>query len=239
VIGQPRDGRRRSRALAWALVLAALAAGCSGPDTFEVDVDFARGPQGFVAGFADYPPSNEPIYGLEADYRALPEPLDATRSALYIAGTNRSDDLFMYYKGQVDLEPGTAYRVSFEVELATEAPSGCGGVGGSPGENVWVKAGASLVEPRAVLDGQAILRMDVDKGQQSSGGRNALVLGDVANSRPCEEPFRWELKSLSGGRLWIQTSESGRAWIFFGSDSGFESRTALYYTRLRVRFDPS
>jgi hypothetical protein len=239
MVANGRLGAHRSRARSWALLVAALVPGCAGPDTVDLDFDFARGPRGFVGGFADYPPSNAAIYGLEADYRTLPEPLDTTRSALYIAGTNRSDDLFMYYKGEVRLEPGTAYRASFEVEFATEAPSGCGGVGGSPGENVYVKAGVSLVEPRAVLDDQGILRMDVDKGQQGSGGRNASVLGNVGNSRTCEEPVQWELKSLSGGPLPIQTSQTGRVWLFFGSDSGFEGRTALYYTRLRVRFDPS
>jgi hypothetical protein len=31
-------------------------------------------------------------------------------------------------------------RVSFDVEIATNVPSGCGGVGGAPGEGVTVKA---------------------------------------------------------------------------------------------------
>ena len=74
--------------------------------------------------------------------------------ALFISGVNRSDDLFMFYKGQVGgLQGGTTYQVSFQVEFATIAPSGCIGVGGAPGENVYIKAGATTerangIEPR-------------------------------------------------------------------------------------------
>ena len=44
-----------------AALLAAMLGGCSGSPTAPTDTltftfDFRRGPQGFVAGFADYPP---------------------------------------------------------------------------------------------------------------------------------------------------------------------------------------
>ena len=68
----------------------ALSLSCSGPTD-------ATGPQGWVAGFADYPADNEATFFLEADYQALPAPLDSSQGALYIAGTNRSDDLWMYF----------------------------------------------------------------------------------------------------------------------------------------------
>jgi hypothetical protein len=64
-----------------------------------------------------------------------------TNEKLFISGVNRSDDLFMYWKGQiVGLSPGTSYRASIEVEFATNVPSGCVGVGGSPGESVWISS---------------------------------------------------------------------------------------------------
>ena len=52
-----------------------------------------------MAGFADYPANDEEIFFLEADFRALLSPLDTSQRALFIAGTNRSGDLWMYYKG--------------------------------------------------------------------------------------------------------------------------------------------
>jgi len=73
------------------------------------------------------------------------------------------------------------------VEIATRTPSGCFDIGGAPGESVWIKAGATGVEPLPILIG-GDLRMNVDVGNQSQGGENAVVLGNVANSRSCEQP---------------------------------------------------
>jgi hypothetical protein len=216
----------------------ACAVGCSDTGSLGFDYDFARGPSGWVEGFADYPADQDAFFMLEADYRALPPPLDTSRSALYIAGTNRSDDLWMYYKTEVALPADTAYRVRFDAEIATATPSGCVGVGGSPGEGVTVKAGVSLVEPDRELDAAGWWRMNVDKGQQTQGGEDAVVIGDLANSRSCEQGPGWELKRLGGPPMMITTDSTGRAWLFVGTDSGFESRSAVYYTRFRALFEP-
>ncbi len=204
-------------------------------------VDFSTGQHGWTAGFSDYPAADEAIYHLQSDYRTLPAPLDTSQRALFISGVNRSDDLFMYWKGQiVGLPPGTRYRASFEVEFATNAQSGCFGVGGSPGESVWIKAGATDIEPESVLvDGFYL--MNIDKGNQSTSGENAVVLGDVASSQPCgpEAEAQWELKQLFGTETVEVTSDSdGRVWLLVGSDSGFESLTSLYYTRVLATFEP-
>ena len=43
----------------------------------------------------------------------------------------------MYYKGQVaGLDGNRRYSVRFDVEIATNVPNGCFGVGGAPGEAV-------------------------------------------------------------------------------------------------------
>ena len=36
----------------------------------------------------------------------------------------------------------------------------------------------------------------------------------------------------------ITTDRTGRAWLFDGTDSGFESRSAVYYTRFTAFFEP-
>ena len=44
---------------------------------------------------------------------------------------------------------------------------------------------------------------------------------------------------FSGGGAIIATSDDqGRLWLLFGSDSGFESLTTLYYTRVTVALSP-
>ena len=64
------------------------------------------------------------------------------------------------------------------------------------------------------------------------------MLGDVANSRRCEQSREWERKSFEGRRVPapVEISPSGRAWLFFGVDSGFEARTGIYFLRAEAAF---
>ena len=210
-------------------------------DALAFTSNFHRGEQGFVGDFADYPPAHKEIYFLTADYRPLPPPL-APHSALYATGSNRSDDLFMYFKGQVGgLVPGASYAVSASVEIATDVPSGCVGIGGAPGESVYVKVGATAVEPTSALDDLGHLRMKIDKGNQSRGGENAVVLGNITNSRTCEQwSPQWERKSFPGQSIPapVTAAEDGRIWLLFGTDSGYEGTTWIYFTRATVAFTP-
>ena len=199
--------------------------------------EFSQGMQGFVADFADYPPAQTEIYELTSDYRPLPSPLGPD-SALFISGVNRSDDLFMFFKRQIGgLVPSASYEVSVNVEIATDIPAGCFGIGGAPGESVWIKAGASEVEPSPVLEG-TWLRMNIDIGSQSNSGEDAVVLGNVANSRSCEQPRQWERKDFAAQSIpaSVTADADGRAWLMFGVDSGFEGRTDIYFTRATATF---
>lgn len=218
----------------------ALFAACNNDDPHTIRIDFAAGTQGWVAGFADYPVGEDAFYELDTGYRALVPPLNTGQNAQYITGNNHSDDLWMFYKGQVaGLDGNRRYSVRFDVEIATNVPNGCFGVGGAPGEGVTVKAGASEIEPEAVVDG-ADWRMNVDKGNQTGGGVNAVVLGDVASSTSCGETPQWELKQLSSGleSVAVTTDSRGSTWVFVGTDSGFEATTSVYYTWVVATFEP-
>jgi hypothetical protein len=150
----------------------------------------------------------------------------------------------MFLKRRVSgLAPDTAYRVELRVVFATDAPKGCAGIGGSPGESVFVKGGASGIEPLRVMDGtagHATWIMNVDKGNQANGGTDAQVLGDFANSGDCESSdFSYELKELSNlelPALNVTTDASGDVWLLLGTDSGFEGTTTIYYTEIEAIF---
>ena len=205
----------------------------------EFVFDFSDGVHGFVAGFADYPPAHAGSYELTSGYRTLPPPLEQ-QSALFISGDNHSDDLFMFFKGPIDgLARDVRYNVTVSVEIATSVPSECVGVGGAPGESVYVKAGATATEPLAVMDGK-YLRMNIDVGNQSNGGTEAVVLGNVANSVICGQPSRWELKSFEAKSVPspVSISADGRAWVLVGADSGFEAVTEIYFTQVSVTLTP-
>jgi hypothetical protein len=205
-----------------------------------VQVDFSGGSQNWVAGFADYPAGQETFFQLASGIQPLPTPLDQTKTGFFISGINHSDDLFMFLKAKVTgLKPNTVYQASFHVEFATSAPQGCPGVGGPPGEGVIVKAGASVAEPLAVLQSDGFLRMNVDKGQQALGGKDAIVIGNVANSSTdCANPV-FQTKALdSASAFSVQTDSTGSLWLLVGTDSGFEGTTSLYYRLVKVTFTP-
>lgn len=97
----------------------------SGIEYRSFSVDFRDGPQGFVADFADLPATDTAIYELMSGFGPLPSPLGPDE-ALFISGHNRSDDLFMFFRGQVGgLVPGARYNATVSVEIATDTPFGC------------------------------------------------------------------------------------------------------------------
>ena len=250
--GKGRDRRcgRRPRASRLALLLAMLFAGCGsgggGSDACaggaacsagEQIYDFANGAQEWRAGFADYPSGGEELYELRGALMPLPPQLGLAGTGYGLSGINYSDDLFMYLTRRVSgLAPGRVYRIDFVVEFATNAPSGCIGVGGAPGEHVTLKAGASSAEPEALPDADGFQRMSVDKGNQAQGGADASVLGHIGNTNSCPNAA-YQLKALGGGH-WAAADDSGGLWLIVGTDSGFEGRTALYYRRITVNLTP-
>jgi hypothetical protein len=207
-----------------------------------ITFDFAQSNFGWVPGFADYPSDADPVfYELESDYRPRPANLGSAGS-IFIHGHNHSDDLFMFLKKPLDgLAPNTLYKLIFYVELASKYPTGLGGIGGSPGDSVYLKAGGSTIEPDAVIqddDYGRYYRMNIDKGNQSEGGQDAIVLGTIA--KPEDGTFDYALieRDNLANPLHAWTSGSGRLWLLVGTDSGFEGATGLYYTKIIVEFEP-
>jgi hypothetical protein len=222
-------------------ILALLLTGCAedepAPDTATFVYDLDEGAQGWNAGFADYPEGEADEHELESEWRALPAPL-ASMNGIFISGNNHSDDLFMFIKRRLTgLEPNTRYALSFGVEFATNADSGCFGTGGPPGEGVAVKVGATEDEPKADQESQGEIRMNIDHGNQSTSGSDAVVIGNIANTQTdCGTNDRYELKTLDNedSPFEVFTGEDGSLWALFATDSAFESTTSIYFTRLEI-----
>ena len=139
----------------------------------------------------------------------------------------------MFLKRRIDgLRPNTVYAVSVSVDLATNLSAGLIGIGGSPGESVFVKAGASTVEPLAEEDGNRYLRMNIDKGNQARGGESMVVLGNVAHPEVANREYRVKTLDNVDMPLSVTTDGEGRVWLIVGTDSGFEGLTRLYYARI-------
>ncbi len=220
--------------------------GCAGqrptPEgVVELAFTFESGNEEWRGAFADYPSGREQDFHLAFEHRALPAEAGAPGSGLYLAGDNRSDDLFMFLTREVTgLRPQASYALTFELVLVSNAGSGCAGIGGAPGESVFLKVGASRSEPRVVPDASGLLRLDIDKGAQASGGANAQVIGNIANglSECSGTPFRVITRSNPAAPFLISTDERGALWLLVGTDSGFEGTTTLYYDSIRVVLEP-
>ncbi|MEJ8567214.1 hypothetical protein [Elongatibacter sediminis] len=240
--------------MSWTPVMAGFSAGsmalvrltaidghaCGRDEDFESTVHFSMdaGPGQWTALFADY--TVGALIEAEAEWTSLPAPL-AHLDGWFMAGTNVSDDLAMFLKTSVGgLQADTEYHVEMDVEYATNVQQGCAGIGGSPGESVYVKLGAADEEPMS-LDVSGNLELNIDKGNQASGGANAVVAGNMANRQTdCSGEGEWQLKTATTADtdFTARTDADGRLWLFCGTDSGFEGRSEIYVTAFTARMTP-
>lgn len=200
--------------------------------------DFNNGNEGWSTDFADLPADYDPsLYELGVSHTELPLTLPVVRRGMRIQGHNRSDDLFMFFKRKVTgLLPLRTYRVTYTIEFLSNAPESSVGVGGSPGAAVIVKAGATTFEPEVEVDSRDdYLRLNADKGNQSTGGTNLKVLGSIGI--PGDQEV-YTLKTLRGHIAYVDVTadSTGSVWLAFGTDSGYEGLTALYYTTVTADF---
>lgn len=200
-------------------------------ENISFEFDFNSGYEGWEGGFADYPVDNQ--MELEHDWRELPEPLDIQKS-LFITGDNQSDDLFMFFKKKfIGLQPNTSYSISFDIEFASKYPTNAIGAGGSPGEAVVMKVGASQIEPlplKSLKLGYLGYVMNIDKGGNSCEGKDMVVIGHIGVNDDTEN---YHLISNKSSNPFIVTSNSkGEIWAIVGTDSGFEGTTSIFYNRI-------
>jgi hypothetical protein len=206
------------------------------PRPLQIVADFNQGIAGWTGDSSDYSVADAPD-NVVFEQRALPAPLSG--KGYYVAGHNRSDDLFLYVKKQFGgFAPSASYKVSFTVKFATNVPTGCMGVGGSPGESVWVVGAASDIEPQAVVKGDR-KELNIDHGNQGGGGKAGQVLGTIGNSvTDCGTPV-YESKTVkSKEALTVKTDANGKLWLLVGIDSGFEAASQLAFQSVTVDAEP-
>ncbi|SDW01503.1 hypothetical protein SAMN05444487_10183 [Marininema mesophilum] len=203
--------------------------------TIKINDTFNEGTQGWTGEFADLPHTveNPALYQVKFDHEFLPLEIDSSQKGLSLTGMNRSDDLFMFVKKQIKVKPNTRYQVDFNFDIATNAVSGMMGVGGSPGESVYVKAGASSNEPKPIIDGD-YYRLNLDKGNQTVDGINAIKLGNLAKIQDKKPTYQVKNFNNQGKPFYAESDFKGNLWLFVGTDSGFEGLTKIYFPRIEA-----
>lgn len=202
---------------------------------FEFKYDFATSQNGWTGDFADYPVGEEDFYELDFSHDTLPAPLDKTKKALRIDGNNHSDDLFLFTKKKLTgLAPNTEYTIAFEFELASNFPANAAGVGGGPGSSTYIKAGANALEPKKEST-EDFYELNLEKGYQSQGGKDAIVLGTLGIT---DNDFVYKLieRDNDGQVFKAKTDGEGNIWVFLGVDSGFEGVHQFYITKANIQF---
>ncbi len=226
------------------MVFGSMLAGCNTTDSSSeepeavFEYDFREMKSGWEPFFTNYNVGNREGMDFDTGYRSLPEPLNTADMAQYIRATNQSDDVKMLFRRQVNrLEPNTEYSVQFVIRFGTSVPSGCLGIGGSPGGSVRVITDVSRMMPEPIIEDEYYLLNVEQAGNPEEWYQNAIV-GDIANSRDCEDGYQYEIKELQSdpGHASVITDENGAAWLLFGTRSGFEGTTELYYTYFKAEF---
>lgn len=242
--------KRRLLLILLALVLLTSLIACvpPTPSLVNLEFDFRDGKVGWEHGFAEYAPDMR--MELDGGLRPLPSELEIEGTGYYLQGMNGSDDLFMFLKRQLGTDdgiiPGQEYRINFTIVFASNAPSGAVGVGGAPGESVFLKAGASAIEPEAYLDTDMdYYVMNVDKGGLGATGEGEAgsIVGHIANGIPAEEvdlqdPPYVSLERQHEHKYTVTASPDGELWLLIGTDSGFEGLTGIYYQSISVTLEP-
>ncbi|WP_276498489.1 hypothetical protein [Pontibacter litorisediminis] len=230
----------------WLIIaLTASVFGCADDDPTVLPSDgysytFEQGNEGWQGGFADYPSDWErERFEFAFAHDDLPPEVGEEGGAMRISGRNISDDLFLFMKKQITgLEPNRTYSATFRIELASQYPENSVGIGGSPGASVYLKAGGSTVEPVPVETDEAgnNIRMNIDKGNQSQGGEDMVVLGTVGI--PGDE-FTYQLirRDNQQNPVEVTADSNGSLWVIVGTDSGFEGTTTLYYHTIEVELE--
>ena len=141
------------------------------------------------------------------------------------------------------LAPATEYLVEGTLVMASNMPGEIADEPNSPAE-VYVKLGAIDREPEAIVDDEGWLRLNADKGAEAEGGRDAVVLGTIANPElERGEDFRtFALHELSTDEpvrpLSATSTDDGALWLFMGTDSGYPGFTTQFYDAVEMTFTP-
>lgn len=201
--------------------------------TAGLTFDFNQNDGGFTPIFSDYPNEQgvEEFYELRSGHEEVP--IAEAGKGLFLSGNNHSDDLFMgYYKDLSGLVPETEYQFTVRFQLATNVENDMIGIGGAPGESVFVKCGVASKEPENSLDSLNHFCLNIDKGSQSTSGSDMIVVGNLAKEE-INRPGEYEFNEIET-KVIARTDEAGTAHLVIGTDSGFEGVTSYYLDDISV-----
>jgi hypothetical protein len=196
---------------------------------FSQNFDFSADQHGWQHGFSEYPPKDSVAYELK--YAYVVEPTGT--NSIMLSGNNRSTNLFMYLKRKLDgLTPNTTYTLTFNVSLFSNGESGTVTTP-ALSENVYLKVGATGIEPKSVIDRTQYV-MNIDKGLQDESGDDMITIGNVATPSGVYSQITRTNSTNIDAPFQVKSNSRGEIWLIVGTDSGSTGTTTLYYSKIYV-----
>jgi hypothetical protein len=203
---------------------------------FSYSFDFKESDHGWKAGFADYPAGPDST-ALELKYEYTT--VQSGDHAFMLSGNSHGEELFMFLKKKLTgLQPETNYTLTFSVELTSNNLQGTKDSIIVPGDMVFLKVGATAIEPKRILDRNKFV-MNIDKGILGDSGQDMVYIGNLT---PNPDPVNYINRSNSSSTtspLVVRTDGDGNLWLIVGTDSGIEGVTTLYYSKINIALSTS
>ncbi|WP_394827875.1 hypothetical protein [Pendulispora albinea] len=119
----------------------------------------------------------------------------------------------------------------------------CFGAGGDPGGSVFLKAGATALDPAALrtivpVGDVPYYRFAPDKGNQGQGGADASIISNLASGRECRDNTPVLIRRQHTHPNPLRARDDGKLTVLVGTDSGFEALTVLVYDEIKVHLEP-
>ena len=202
----------------------------------EYSFNFKNDNEGWQSFFSDYPVGGEAAFELEFEHTYLPDPLDNSIPALKISGNNHSDDLLSFICRKFDgLQPDKTYAITFDVQMASNAPTNSIGIGGSP--DLAFGVGGMPAEPANTPDADNWYRPNFVSQLQSKESNNTLhVAGNIGVGDDATD-FVMISRNNKDAPVMLTSNSKGELWLMMGTDSGFEGTTTLYYTSIKIKLE--
>ncbi len=204
----------------------------TGSNSITLNFDFTNPSQplgdGWTIQVADVPADRIDDVHLISGYHALPAPWDAY-TGIEQGGTSINGNAFVFHKKWIPTtwSPGTQFSVRLSMTSMSNLATGCTT---GPGTQVYLKAGVSGDEPIAAADAAGMLRLNLDKGNATTGG-HFVHFGDITNGvAGCPSEMSWTYREF-GEENQPQTltiDADGGFWIFIGTQTTYDGSHDIY-----------
>ncbi len=202
---------------------------------------FKSGYDGWIPDFADYAAADSAKRELRYEIGEIPS-ISPAMTALRMTGVpayprapDSTDDLFPFIRKRfTGLAPNTEYGITFKAEFATA-------LGQFNQDTLWIKAAATVIEPRKTASSDGTYRMNIAKGLPRRPGADMDTLGSIGYTGGGHRFPEVLTLGNPNHPIRSRTDGTGAVWISLGAEyipSAGTDGTEFNIGTLQVDFTP-